>query len=68
MKIVIPGGSGQVGTLLARHFHQQGHTRYRAEPRPEAGSMAGDSLGRSDGRRMDRFAGAERHLHQPDRT
>ena len=26
MKIVIPGGSGQVGTILARHFHQQGHT------------------------------------------
>jgi uncharacterized protein (TIGR01777 family) len=25
MKIVIPGGSGQVGTLLARHFHAQGH-------------------------------------------
>ena len=26
MKIVIPGGSGQVGIILARHFHQQGHT------------------------------------------
>jgi len=25
MKIVIPGGSGQVGTILARHFHSQGH-------------------------------------------
>jgi uncharacterized protein (TIGR01777 family) len=25
MKIVIPGGSGQVGTILARHFHQGGH-------------------------------------------
>jgi uncharacterized protein (TIGR01777 family) len=25
MKIVIPGGSGQVGTVLARHFHQEGH-------------------------------------------
>ena len=25
MKIVIPGGSGQVGTLLARHFHGGGH-------------------------------------------
>jgi uncharacterized protein len=25
MRIVIPGGSGQVGTLLARHFHTQGH-------------------------------------------
>jgi len=25
MKIVIPGGSGQVGTLLARAFHREGH-------------------------------------------
>lgn len=25
MKIVIPGGSGQVGTILARHFHSQSH-------------------------------------------
>ncbi len=26
IRIVIPGGSGQVGTLLARHFHSAGHT------------------------------------------
>ncbi len=26
MKIVIPGGSGQVGHMLARHFHANGHT------------------------------------------
>jgi NAD dependent epimerase/dehydratase family enzyme len=25
MKIIIPGGSGQVGNLLARHFHAQSH-------------------------------------------
>lgn len=25
MHIVIPGGSGQIGTLLARSFHKQGH-------------------------------------------
>lgn len=25
MKTVIPGGSGQVGRILARHFHEQGH-------------------------------------------
>ncbi len=25
MKIVIPGGSGQVGTMLARDFHRDGH-------------------------------------------
>ncbi|ADW67941.1 TIGR01777 family oxidoreductase [Granulicella tundricola] len=26
MKIVIAGGAGQIGTVLARHFHQAGHT------------------------------------------
>jgi uncharacterized protein (TIGR01777 family) len=25
MKIIIPGGSGQVGRILARHFHDNGH-------------------------------------------
>jgi uncharacterized protein (TIGR01777 family) len=25
LRIVIPGGSGQVGNILARHFHAQGH-------------------------------------------
>jgi uncharacterized protein len=25
MKVVIPGGSGQVGTILARAFHREGH-------------------------------------------
>src|SRR5688572_31152429 len=25
MKIIIPGGSGQVGTILARAFHADGH-------------------------------------------
>ena len=26
LRIVIPGGSGQVGIVLARHFHDQGHS------------------------------------------
>lgn len=26
LRIVIPGGSGQVGNVLARHFHDQGHS------------------------------------------
>lgn len=25
LRIVIPGGNGQVGTILSRHFHAQGH-------------------------------------------
>src|SRR5580700_10470367 len=36
MKIVIPGGSGQVGQMLARHFHAHGHTVtvFSRDPRP----------------------------------
>jgi uncharacterized protein len=36
MKIVIPGGSGQVGRILARHFHAQGHavTVFSRNPGP----------------------------------
>jgi hypothetical protein len=36
MKIVIPGGSGQVGRILARHFHAGGHavTVLSRNPRP----------------------------------
>ena len=36
MKIVIPGGSGQVGQILARHFHAGGHmvTVLSRSPRP----------------------------------
>jgi uncharacterized protein len=35
MKIVIPGGSGQVGTLLARHFHAAGHEVVVLSRRPD---------------------------------
>jgi uncharacterized protein (TIGR01777 family) len=36
MRVVIPGGSGQVGQILARHFHAQGHevTVLSRDPRP----------------------------------
>ncbi|MDR3700768.1 MAG: TIGR01777 family oxidoreductase [Candidatus Sulfopaludibacter sp.] len=36
MRIVIPGGSGQVGRVLARHFHAQGHsvTVLSRDPQP----------------------------------
>jgi hypothetical protein len=26
LRIVLPGGSGQIGQILARHFHEQGHS------------------------------------------
>jgi uncharacterized protein (TIGR01777 family) len=37
MKILIPGGSGQVGTLLARHLHSAKHdvTVLSRDPRPQ---------------------------------
>ncbi len=36
MRIVIPGGSGQVGQILARYFHAQGHavTVFSRSPKP----------------------------------
>jgi uncharacterized protein (TIGR01777 family) len=36
MRIVLPGGSGQVGQILARHFHAQGHavTVLSRSPKP----------------------------------
>jgi len=50
LRIVIPGGTGVVGTLLARHFHEQGHalstiTRF---PKPGPGESVhwdGETMG-----------------------
>ncbi len=36
MKIILPGGSGQVGTLLARTFHAEGHDVVVLSRRPNA--------------------------------
>ena len=36
MKIVIPGGSGQIGTLLARHFQQSRHEVIVLSRQPES--------------------------------
>uniref|UniRef100_Q02AG3 NAD-dependent epimerase/dehydratase n=1 Tax=Solibacter usitatus (strain Ellin6076) TaxID=234267 RepID=Q02AG3_SOLUE len=46
MKIVIPGGSGQVGQILTRHFHAQGHevTVLRRDPPPAVGDLEGCDL------------------------
>jgi uncharacterized protein len=35
LRIVIPGGSGQVGNVVARHFHAQGHSVTVLSRRPE---------------------------------
>src|SRR5262245_16896149 len=36
MRVVIPGGSGQVGTILAREFHREGHDVVLLSRRPDA--------------------------------
>ena len=43
MKIVIPGGSGQVGHILARYFHARGHavTVFSRSPRPASWRVVG---------------------------
>jgi NAD dependent epimerase/dehydratase family enzyme len=51
MKIVIPGGSGQIGTLLARAFHRDGHevVVLSRRPRPAAWRVAAwDVQGRGE--------------------
>lgn len=37
LKVVIPGGSGQVGTMLARAFHAEGHDVVVLSRRPRVG-------------------------------
>ena len=43
MRIVIPGGSGQVGHILARYFHARGHavTVFSRSPRPASWRVVG---------------------------
>src|SRR4028119_1731502 len=59
MKVVLPGGTGQVGTVLARAFHGDGHevvvlsrdprpAPWRTPPRaPRAGGGGGGGRGRA---------------------
>ena len=51
MKIIIPGGSGQVGTILARAFHSEGHevVVLSRRPRPTPWkTLAWDAATRGD--------------------
>src|SRR5581483_1574337 len=50
LRIVIPGGTGQAGNILARHFHEQGHfvTTIARHPRAaewQSVSWDGENLG-----------------------
>lgn len=60
MRIVIPGGSGQVGRILARHFHAQGHavTVLSRHPTPAPWRMVGWD-GITTGDWIDAIAGSD---------
>jgi uncharacterized protein len=61
MKIIIPGGSGQVGTLLARAFHKDGHevTVLSRNPRAGAPWRVGVWDGRAEGDGRGELEGAD---------
>ena len=62
LRIVVPGGSGQVGRLLAEHFHAQGHmvTVLSRSPRPMPWrTVAWDGSGAARGAWVDELAGAD---------
>mgnify|MGYP003693557825 CR=1 FL=1 len=49
MKIIIPGGSGHVGSLLARAFHERGdEVVVLSRTKAEADSLAGSDVGWRD--------------------
>ena len=68
MRIVIPGGTGQVGQILARHFHSQGHDVTVLTANPTTRSLAHRLLGWPDPRPLGHRIRTERRLHQPRRT
>ena len=60
MKIVIPGGSGQVGTILARAFHGDAHEVVVLSRNPRAAPWATVPWnGRTLGPWADAFDGAD---------
>ena len=65
MKIVIPGGSGQVGTILARAFHADGHDVVVLSRRPGGPAVAGGRMGRRDARRL---AARDRWMRRRDQS
>ena len=63
LRIVIPGGSGQMGQMLARNFVAQGH-HVSVFSRAELGAVGVSVLGRRNNWAMDRGTGGRRCLHQ----
>ena len=52
MKIVIPGGSGQVGTVLARAFQREGHEVVVLSRAARPRALAGRRVGRRNARAL----------------
>ena len=72
MKILIPGGSGQVGTLLARHLHASGHEVTVLSRKPASVSSSWRTV-RWDGLTLDstwtrELDGADAVIHLSGRT
>ncbi len=60
MKVIFPGGSGQVGTILARSFHASGHDVVVLSRKPEKQEwrvIGWDAKSRADW--ADEFDGAD---------
>ncbi|MCC7196527.1 MAG: TIGR01777 family oxidoreductase [Gemmatimonadaceae bacterium] len=69
MKIVLPGGSGQVGTILARAFHRDGHEAVVLTRKPETApwrTVAWD--GASAGAWASEFEGADAVINLSGRS
>ncbi len=65
MKVVIPGGSGQVGTILARALHGAGHDSGRPQSSPGGAAMACSDVGRRQPRPLGGRDRRGRRRHQP---
>ncbi len=60
LRIVIPGGSGQVGVILARHFHEEGHEVTTISRHPASAEwITAHWDGRSPGPWTELFDGAD---------
>ena len=68
MKIVIPGGSGQVGTMLARAFHRDGHEVVVLSRTPGAAPWRTAAWDAADRRPVGGGAGGRGRRHQPGRA
>src|SRR6185437_7539236 len=66
LRIVLPGGSGQVGHLLAQHFHAQGHAVTVLSRSPQSMPwrvVAWDGSGAKSGPWVDELSGADVCIH-----